>query len=182
MKRLVLSSLSILLSSSVILPVAAEIVSIDQQKQANIPTNLIVQNQATSQKLTATANDGTPEGMTEQQWLAADGEASVSEVNSDSYTVTIEASNLVPNGLYTLWWVNQKLVGMDMGPAGGVTANEFRADEEGKATINISVPADNNYQTLVAAYHADNQTHGEMPGEMGEVTFGHLMGDFPKAE
>lgn len=140
----------------------------------------IAQNQNTSKNLMAVADDGTPETLTKEDWLTATGEVSVLEVNPDSYTVKVEANNLVPDGLYTLWWVNKKLIGMDMGPAGGLNANEFRADGEGNATTTISVPANNNYQMLVAAYHADDLTHGEMPGEMGEVTFGHLKGDFPR--
>lgn len=145
-----------------------------------IQSNLIAQNQDTSNELSAFANDGIPEGLTEQEWLAATGAISVSEMDSENYTVTVEASNLVPDGLYTLWWVNKKLVGMDMGPAGGSPNNEFRADSDGNATTAISVPANNNYQTLVVAYHADGRTHGEMPGEMGQVTFGHLKGNFAR--
>ena len=142
-----------------------------------IQSNLIAQNQDTSNELSAFANDGIPEGLTEQEWLAATGAISISEMDSDNYTVTVEANNLVPDGLYTLWWVNKKLVGMDMGPAGGSPNNEFRADSDGNATTAISVPTNNNYQTLVVAYHADARTHGEMPGEMGQVTFGHLKGN-----
>jgi hypothetical protein len=180
-KRLIFGSLSILLLSTGILPaVRAEILGSGNKNQNAIAQNLIAQNQDNSGMLMAAADDGTPTGLTEQEWLAAKGEVSVLEVNSDSYTVTLEASNLVPNGLYTLWWVNKQLVGMNMGPAGGTPNNEFRADSEGNATATITVPADNNYQMLAVAYHADDQTHGEMPGEMGKVTFGHLMGDFPK--
>jgi hypothetical protein len=180
-KRLIFGSLSILLLSTALLPaVRAEIIGSGNKNQDAIAQNLIAQNQQTSGMLMATADDGTPEDLTEDEWLAATGEVSVSTVEADSYTVTLEASNLVPDGLYTFWWVNKQFIGMDMGPAGGTPGNEFRADSEGNATATITVPADNNYQMLVAAYHADDQTHGEMPGEMGEVTFGHLMGDFPK--
>ena len=182
MKRSIFASLSILALSTAILPaVRAEIInSSDTNNQNTISPIFIAQNQNGSM-LMAAANDGIPQGMTEEEWLAAKGEVLVSEVNSDTYTVTLKASNLVPNGLYTLWWVNQKIVGMGMGPAGGLPNNEFRADSEGNASATITVPADNNYQMLVTAYHADDQTHGEMPGKMGEITFGHLMGDFPKA-
>lgn len=185
MKRLILSSLSILLLSATILPtVKAEGVGGTGKKKpiANdgISQILIAQNQTSSGMLMANADNGTPEGLTQEKWLAAKGEVSVSPVKANNYTVTLKASNLVPNGLYTLWWVNKKIVGMDMGPAGGLPSNEFRADSNGNATKTITVPANNNYQMLIAAYHADNQTHGQMPGEMGKMTFGHLMGNFPK--
>lgn len=146
----------------------------------NFSQNLVAQSPESSQTLTATAQDGTPEELTEENWLAASGEASVSAVDADNYTVAVEASNLVPNGLYTLWWVNDQLIGKEMGPAGGIPDNQFRADSEGNATTTISVPSGNDYQMIAIAYHADDQTHGENPGEMGEVTFTHLMGNFPK--
>lgn len=193
MKRLIIASLSTLVLSTVVLPAvrANQIDSgnkvtksgTDNQGLATskgISQILIAQNQKTSGMLMANANDGTPKGFTKEKWLTAKGEVSVSPVDANNYTVTLKASNLVPNGLYTFWWVNKKLVGMDMGPAGGTPGNEFRADSKGNATTTITVPANNDYQMLVAAYHADNKTHGEMPGEMGKVTFGHLMGDFPK--
>lgn len=145
----------------------------------------ITQNQdqliaAASKSLKPTTNDGTPDGYSEQEWTRAKANATVTDVNADSYTVEVEASNLVPNGLYTIWYVNEKLVGMDMGPAGGTPENEFRADSEGNATATITVSKDNGYQMMGLAYHADNQTHGEMPGEFGTQTFTHFMGEFVK--
>jgi hypothetical protein len=185
MKRLILSSLSILLLSATILPtVRAE--GVDGTGKKNLTTNdgisriLIAQNQTSSGMLMANADNGTPDGLTQEKWLAAKGEVSGSPVKANNYTVTLKASNLVPNGLYTFWWVNKKVVGMDMGPAGGTPGNEFKADSNGNATATITVPANNNYQMLAVAYHADNKTHGQMPGEMGKVTFTHLMGNFPK--
>jgi hypothetical protein len=181
MKGLIFASLSILTLSTTILPaVRAETIDRRDTNNHNTSSQIFIAQNENGSMLMAAANDGTPRGMTEEDWMTAEGEVSVSEVNPDSYTVTLEASNLVPNGLYTLWWVNQQLVGMAMGPAGGLPDNEFRADSDGNVTTTITVPADNNYQMLVAAYHADDQTHGEMPGKMGEITFGHLMGDFPK--
>jgi hypothetical protein len=182
MKRLIFASLSILALSTTILPaVRAENRDRSSTNKQNTTSQIFIAQNQKGSMLMAAANDGTPQGITKEEWMTAQGKVSVSEVNPDSYTVTLEASNLVPNGLYTLWWVNQKLVGMEMGPAGGLPDNEFRADSKGNATTTITVPADNDYQMLVVAYHADDQTHGEMPGKMGEITFGHLMGDFPKA-
>lgn len=141
---------------------------------------LIAQNSQNSIKLDATAGKGTPEGFTEQEWLQANAEVYVSDIQENSYEITIEASNLVPNGLYTVWWVENQLVGMDMGPAGGTPENEFRADEQGNATKTVTVPKGNDYDMLGIAYHADDQTHGDTPGKMGEVSFRHLMGNFIK--
>ncbi|MEA5506138.1 hypothetical protein VB735_24080 [Halotia wernerae UHCC 0503] len=182
MKRLIFGSLSMLVISSAVLPaVKANQIDTGNKRLTNnngIPQILIAQNQ--NPTLMATANDGTPKGFTKEKWLTAKGEVSVSPVNANNYTVTLKASGLAPNGIYTFWWVNKKLVGMDMGPAGGTPGNEFKSDSKGNATATITVPANNNYQMLAVAYHADNKTHGQMPGEMGKVTFTHLMGKFPK--
>jgi hypothetical protein len=130
-------------------------------------------------ELTAADKSGMPESITEDQWMKASGEARLVSSEGGEATVEVEASGLVPDGLYTIWWVTPQTIGMDMGPAGGTPANEFTADAQGNASTTISVPAENTYGMMVVAYHADNQTHGDMPGEMGEVTFEHLMGAWP---
>jgi len=56
-------------------------------------------------ELTATADKGVPGGFNEEYWLEASGEARATEVDSE-HVVEVEASNLVPDGLYTFWWVN----------------------------------------------------------------------------
>ena len=111
--------------------------------------------------------------------MAAEGEARVVARQGNQDVVEFEARNLVPNGLYTVWWVNKGTFGMDMGPGGGSPGNEFRPDANGNATAKIEVPSNNDYQMMVVAYHADNRTHGNSPGDMGETTFNHLMGASP---
>ncbi len=137
---------------------------------------------AASAELSATTDSGTPEAYTEERWQEASGTASVASQSEGEYTVRLEASGLVPDGLYTTWYVIPGIAGtsagQEVGPAGGVP-NEFRADAQGNATFEFAVPAENDYRDLVVAYHADDMTHGEMPGAMGEVTFAHLMTAFP---
>ena len=135
-----------------------------------------------STELSATTDSGTPEAYTEERWQEAGGTASVTSQSEGEYTVQLEASGLVPDGLYTTWYVIPGIAGtsagQEVGPAGSLP-NEFRADAEGNAAFEFTVPAENDYRDLVVAYHADDMTHGEMPGEMGEVTFAHLMTAFP---
>ena len=128
--------------------------------------------------LMAASDSGVPAGFSSEQWMAARGEAEVVAQEDGQDVIEFEASGLVPEGLYTLWWVNEGTFGTDMGP-GGVAENEFTADAEGNATATVRVPSDNDYQMMVVAYHANDQTHGESPGEMGTETFGHLMGPWP---
>lgn len=129
-------------------------------------------------ELTASADEGLPEGYSEEAWLAAEGSATAT-TEGDEHVVRLEATNLVSDGLYTVWWVNPGIIGMSMGPGGGVPDNEFRADGDGSAEATFRVPADNGYRLMVVAYHADDETHGEEPGEMGETTFKHLGGSWP---
>lgn len=129
--------------------------------------------------LMATTNSGLPEGYTEATWLNATADSQVSAAEDDMYEVTLELTGLVPEGLYTVWAVTERLVGMNVEPAGGLPGNEFSADADGNATHTMAVPADNGYDRLVVAYHADDMTHGDNPGAMGEVTFSHVAGPFP---
>lgn len=89
--------------------------------------------------------------------------------------IALNGENLVPNGLYTVWY----MAGNKLGPAGGLPDNEFKADDAGMASVTFDVPASNEYNMAVIAYHADGQTHGESPGEMGTLTFEHLAGPWP---
>ncbi len=129
-------------------------------------------------ELTASADEGLPEGHSEEAWLAGEGSATAM-AEGDEHVVTLEATNLVADGLYTVWWVNPGIIGMSMGPNGGVPDNEFRAGDDGSAEATFRVLADNDYQRMVIAFHADDQTHGEEPGGMGEITFKHLEGSWP---
>lgn len=133
-------------------------------------------------ELMAADRSGMPEGMAGETWMEASGEARVVSRENGEDVVEVEASGLVPDGLYTIWWVTPQTIGMDMGPGGGAPENEFRADAEGNAATTVRVPSDNTYGMLVVAYHADNQTHGETPGEMGSQTFEQLMGAWPGPE
>lgn len=132
-----------------------------------------------SSALQAADMSGVPEGFDSETWMAASGTASVIDHQNGSHIIEITADDLVPDGIYTIWWVNEATFGMDMGPGGGLPANTFTADHEGNAATQIAVDSDNDYQMMVIAYHADHRTHGDMPGEMGEVTFEHLMGPWP---
>ncbi|QUS60160.1 hypothetical protein IQE94_15165 [Synechocystis sp. PCC 7339] len=181
MNLLILGSLSIaILSAAVVSQVKAENLS-HQTLFLPISNQPVLIAQA-SVSLTVNANDGTPQGINKDQWLKAKAQVSSTASSGGNYRVTVNASGLVPNGLYTLWWVNKKPIGMDVGPAGAVPSNEFKADANGNGSVTITVPTNNNYQMLAVAFHADKKTHGQMPGKTGEVTFTQLMGNFPKAK
>ncbi|MEL6273104.1 MAG: hypothetical protein AAFR22_25080, partial [Chloroflexota bacterium] len=122
------------------------------------------------------------DGSPEEEWLTAWGFVTAEAAEDGALAVNVFASNLVPEGVYTLWGVNMGLVGMDVAPAGGAENNAFTASEAGTATISVTIPAEESYEMLALAYHSDGQTYGDNPGAMGEVTFTHLMGAFPGME
>jgi quercetin dioxygenase-like cupin family protein len=126
------------------------------------------------------AEHGIPEGFGEDEWLAARGAAFVTASDAGEDSIMVAASGLVPGGIYTMWWVIEEPE-MEVGPAGGLPANTFTADQNGNAMTTITVDADHDYQTLLVAYHADYRTYGDEPGQMGEVTFSQLMGPFPRS-
>lgn len=79
--------------------------------------------------------------------------------------------------------VTPRTLRMEKGQVGGgAPANEFRADDQGNAMTTLRVPSENTYDMMMIAYHADDQTRGEMPGEMGTQTFEQLMSPWPGPE
>jgi hypothetical protein len=84
--------------------------------------------------LMAADGSGVPAGFTSQQWLSAEGEARVVTQEDGHDVIEFEASGLVPEGLYTFWWVSRGILGTSMGPGGGTPDNEFTADGDGNAT------------------------------------------------
>lgn len=137
---------------------------------------------AKSSELAATDDTGVPEGFAPETWTRASGTAEVVEQRGSEDTIRLTAEGLVPDSIYTIWWVTPRIIGMDMGPGGGVPQNAFTADHEGRAEARITVPSDNTYRMMVVAYHADHKLHGDEPGEMGDVTFEHIKGDWPRRD
>lgn len=122
--------------------------------------------------------DGIPEGIDSIEWTDATVVAVASEVE-DGFEITIFGADLVAEGLYTSWAVNEGLTGMSVAPAGGTPENEFRATEDGFGFNTVFIPTDEIPDALALAYHSDDQTYGDNPGPMGEVSFTHVMGGFP---
>lgn len=79
MKRVMLSSLSILFLSAVVSPVvrAEANSSSDKENQDDVRQVLIAQERMTSQEFSAIADNGTPGELARDEWLAANAEVSV---------------------------------------------------------------------------------------------------------
>lgn len=149
-----------------------------EKHNANISQDTLLA--AASTQLNAIGMSGIPDGFTEQQWMQARGNVKITDVSNDSYTIKLQARGLVPHGLYTVWWMKEERGENVAGPAGGLPYNDVRADANGNLTTVISIPKNNDYEMMAMAYHSDDQTHGNNPGENGVNSFGHLMGEFIK--
>lgn len=120
------------------------------------------------------------------EWLAARGTGTYT-VSGDRATLELHFTNLVPNGVYTLWCMETNLVTFDMAddPCGAMdgSENEFVAGEDGSADFTMEIDTfppstEEVIYTVALAYHSDGQTYGESPGEFGRNVHVQLIYDF----
>lgn len=85
----------------------------------------------------------------------AKAQAVVSDVGADQKQVTIMASGLQPNSVYTVWFVNEQPK-MDMAGVGKGDYS-FRTDSRGSGTYTATVPASDleKWQMFKIALHPD---------------------------
>lgn len=119
---------------------------------------------------------GEPLGMTLGEWLSASGSGSFTVVE-DIAIVEATLTNMVPNGVYTVW-CSRVFVPPDFTienkPCGASDGSEnvVVADEGGNLAFSIETfvldLTDNNGISLIAlAYHSDGKTYGADPGTFG---------------
>jgi len=120
-------------------------------------------------------------------WLAATGEVSVSCLDSVAM-VTASFKNLVPNGVYTLWYSTLALpptsplsvMNLPLGPI-DASENTFIADENGDAVFALEyetclrLTTDQLGSMIALAYHSDGRTYGISPGLFGYNAHIHLF-------
>jgi len=116
-------------------------------------------------------------GFTLGEWLAGEG-AGTYTVTDGKATLDLTFTDLVPNGVYTLWCSRVTLspipniVDLPCGEIDGST-NAFTADADGNATVaNLAVQTFNDstettVNVIAVAYHSDGNTYGPKPGEFG---------------
>ena len=113
------------------------------------------------------------------EWLAGAGEVSVSCVDGMA-TVNASFQDLVPNGVYTLWYSTLALpptsplsiMNLPLGPRDG-SQNSFIADENGNAMYELAyesclrLTTDELGSMIALAYHSDGRTYALSPGLFG---------------
>jgi hypothetical protein len=128
------------------------------------------------------------------EWLAATGTGSYQCVDGQG-EIALEFSGLVPNGVYTLWYVFSPtppatpFMSLDL-PFGARDGSQtvVSVNADGTATYKATVTpclqmSGEQAATLIAlAYHSDSKSHGSLPGDFGLNSHIQLMGMFPAAE
>lgn len=131
------------------------------------------------------------DSITLGDWMKASGNMTFTCYEDGSANVHIEATNLIPNGVYTLWGIfwrdfsgDGNIDGMAPSPFGGVP-NVLVADINGSGTISRTLnycPQDElTLVTTALAYHSDGNVYGGAPEIMmppgvtsGMVSHEHL--------
>jgi len=136
-----------------------------------------------------------PLGITLAEWLAAAGTASYACADNRG-TVTASFENLVPQGLYTVWYFfvptphlepHQGAYDLPLGARDG-SDNTFRADAEGNATLEVSfepclqLSGVQLAAGLGVAWHSNDLAYGASPGAFGYITHAQIFTMFPKEE
>ncbi len=130
--------------------------------------------------------------VTLREWLDAEGTGSYW---CEDGTATVKASfeNLVPNGLYTVWYVirpdppTNPFTGLlsPMGKRDG-TQGVFTADKLGRANFEavfepcLEMSGLRTLTVVGIAWHSDGKTYGFSPGPFGKVTHTQINAFFPK--
>ena len=107
--------------------------------------------------LSATAAEAVAEKieMRSNLWEEAKGEALIEEAAADTREITIRVENLVPDSVFTVWFVNERPVVDIMGVGEG--ANSFRTDSDGNGVFSATVSSGEleDWQKLEVAYHPE---------------------------
>lgn len=109
-----------------------------------------------------------------RMWQQASAEATIKDSAADTKEITINADNLAPDSVYTVWFVKE-------GDGGGRLAigdeNSFRTDENGDGVFNASVPGVNvdDWDWIVVGFHPEGDPenlenlHVAFTGELAGV-------------
>ena len=129
--------------------------------------------------LTAVTFNGIPKAADKTMWTKQIGVATMSHGTNGTDSVVLRLGRLVPNSLYTAWWINatpKRATGI-LSKAPG---DPIKPNADGMATLSFEVPSDNNYQRLGVFFQADGNMPGtDTPGTMGSVAYIALVGLFP---
>jgi hypothetical protein len=92
--------------------------------------------------------------MQSSLWEEAKGEALIKDVESDTKEITIQVENMVPDSVFTVWFVNER-PRVDVQGVG--QGNSFKTDRDGNGVFSAQVPSSEveDWQKLEVAYHPE---------------------------
>lgn len=136
---------------------------------------------------------GKPLGITLGQWFEGTGKGSYTCRDGKGH-VAIKFSNLVPNGVYTMWhdfmaWPpTVPFIGTYDLPIGARDGSEsvFTTDAKGDALFErtfkpcLQLTGEHLAAGLTIAWHSDGKTSGPEPGEFSTLTHVHMYSGLPK--
>ncbi len=132
-------------------------------------------------------------GVTLGEWFAAKGDGRYTCEDNQAH-IELDFSNLVPNGVYTMWhyfmaWPpTDPFNGTYDLPIGARDGHQavFSADEDGAARFErtftpcLQLTGEHLAAGLAIAWHSDGRTYGPSPGEFTTNTHVQLFVDLPK--
>jgi hypothetical protein len=131
-------------------------------------------------------------GITLEQWLSAEGAASVS-CSGNTGRVSAQFTKLVPNAVYTMWYAfvptppTKPFTGaldLPLGARDG-SQTEFASDAAGNAHFEASFspclqPSNDQLMAMLAiAWHSDGKTHGSSGGPFGKTSHVQIFAPLP---
>jgi hypothetical protein len=137
---------------------------------------------------------GSALNITLGDWLAATGTGSY-QCNDGQGEIALEFSGLVPNGVYTLWYVFSPtppatpFMSLDL-PLGARDGSQSvlsvnadgTASYEATVTPCLQMSGEQAASLIALAYHSDGKMHGSLPGDFGLNSHIQLLGIFPAAQ
>lgn len=108
-------------------------------------------------------------------WEEAQGDVTIRDAGADKKEITIDARNLVPDSLFTVWFVNEGEVPDRKGVGQG--DNSFTTDSAGKGHFSAIVPEGliEDWDKLEVAFHPEGDPenlenlHVALIGDLGET-------------
>ncbi|OYV42219.1 MAG: hypothetical protein B7Z75_13775 [Acidocella sp. 20-57-95] len=124
--------------------------------------------------------NGKPLGFQIADWFAARGEVKIVRYGAGAL-VTSHFTNLIPNGLYSLFENHFDMKPIGFTPLDGTgTSNSFNADANGSASITVKAAKKLSHANAVLlVYHSDHQSHGLQRGDIGITAHHQLIARIP---
>ncbi|WP_256927981.1 hypothetical protein [Caballeronia sordidicola] len=124
---------------------------------------------------------GKPLVMNLGEWLGARGTVTLEPRNDGSERIDVSLAGLQPGAEYSLFENHFDTHPIGFTPLDGTgQSNSFAADSYGVARVTVTAPkALTHDNAVLVVFHSDNQSHGEMRGDVGINAHHQLIARIP---